>query len=70
MSGPVKFKKFYLEIEAVKITRSNFKLLELLDDADGVLGGTENIEDLIGDFFAIGSNGYLIISGSENFIPA
>jgi hypothetical protein len=70
MSKPVKFKKYYIEIEAVKITHSNFKQLIELDNADGVLGGIELESDLIGDWFATGTNGFQVISGSEKLLPA
>ena len=71
MKKPIKFKKYHIEIEAVRITRSNFQQLKELDKADDVLGECQgSIEDFVGDWFATGTNGFQVISGSEKLIPA
>jgi len=59
----IMFKKYYIEVQAVKITRDNFQQLKELDTADGVLDGGD-IDDFIGDWFATGDNGYQVIPGN------
>ncbi len=62
-------KPYYYEIQAVRITRDNFKELKKLDTGDGVLE-EGNMEDFIGDWFVLGTNGYELMPGYIKLLPA
>jgi len=61
-------KPYYIEIQAVRITRGNYQALKELDVGDGVLDEGD-FEDFEGDWFVEGVNGYAVWAGNITLIP-
>lgn len=61
-------KPHYLKVQAVKITKSNYRKLKETDIGDGVLKEGE-FEDYEGDWFVLGTNGYEVMSGNIDLVP-
>ena len=61
-------KPYYLKLQAIRITRQNYQKLKDLDTGDGVLN-EDSFENLEGDWFIEGTNGYEVMSGNVVLIP-
>lgn len=63
-------KPYYLEIQAVRITRKNWQKLKELDTGDGVLAESVcNFKDVEGDWFTMSESGNQVLPGNTILIP-